>query len=167
LKAVTNAKVWAFPGREKRTNRNAGRVTLASREKLDNLIFKQLQPAAAGRTARGNGQIIQELSRRSAGRGETSLKLCGAAVIRFWSDTEGPLVKRMGDGGREYQKLVVSRRRIRAVFRRRPAGAEAGVPPDRRCGVALGGHDPRVYAAQGGDGFKGGLTVIWKRTIKG
>ena len=112
LKPVTDAKVWAFLGDgETDEPESLGAITLASREKLDNLIFVincNLQRLDG--PVRGNGQIIQELESAFRGARWNVIKV-------FWGsewdpilerDTEGLLVKRMGemvDG--EYQKLVV------------------------------------------------------------
>ena len=69
LKPATDAKVWAFLGDgETDEPESLGAITLASREKLDNLIFVincNLQRLDG--PVRGNGQIIQELE--SAFRG--------------------------------------------------------------------------------------------------
>src|SRR5258708_4021008 len=69
MKPATDAKVWAFLGDgETDEPESLGAITLASREKLDNLIFVincNLQRLDG--PVRGNGQIIQELE--SAFRG--------------------------------------------------------------------------------------------------
>ncbi|MDP9148013.1 MAG: pyruvate dehydrogenase (acetyl-transferring), homodimeric type, partial [Acidobacteriota bacterium] len=69
LKPVSDAKVWAFLGDgETDEPESLGAITLAAREKLDNLIFVincNLQRLDG--PVRGNGQIIQELE--SAFRG--------------------------------------------------------------------------------------------------
>ena len=113
LKPATDAKVWAFLGDgETDEPESLGAITLASREKLDNLIFVincNLQRLDG--PVRGNGQIIQELESAFRGAGWNVIKVLWGSE---WDpileqDTEGLLVKRMGelvDG--EYQKLVVS-----------------------------------------------------------
>ncbi len=113
LKPATDAKVWAFLGDgETDEPESLGAITLASREKLDNLIFVvncNLQRLDG--PVRGNGQIIQELESAFRGAGWNVIKILWGSE---WDpiierDTEGLLVKRMGemvDG--EYQKLVVS-----------------------------------------------------------
>src|SRR3712207_7886083 len=62
-KPVTDAKVWAFLGDgETDEPESLGAITLAAREKLDNLIFVincNLQRLDG--PVRGNGKIIQEL----------------------------------------------------------------------------------------------------------
>ena len=71
LKPKTDAKVWAFLGDGETDEPEAlGAITLASREKLDNLIFVincNLQRLDG--PVRGNGQIIQELEAIFRGAG--------------------------------------------------------------------------------------------------
>jgi len=178
LKPVTDAKVWAFLGDgETDEPESLGAITLASREKLDNLIFVincNLQRLDG--PVRGNGQIIQELESAFRGARWNVIKV-------FWGsewdpildrDTEGLLVKRMGelvDG--EYQKLVVE---SGAYVRQHFFGSDPRllklVEPfsdDALRRLRLGGHDPRkVYAAyKAATEHKGAPTVILARTIKG
>jgi pyruvate dehydrogenase E1 component len=178
LKPVTDAKVWAFLGDgETDEPESLGAITLASREKLDNLIFVincNLQRLDG--PVRGNGQIIQELESAFRGARWNVIKV-------FWGsewdpildrDTEGLLVKRMGelvDG--EYQKLVVE---SGAYVRQHFFGSDPRllqlVEPlsdDALRRLRLGGHDPRkVYAAyKAAVDHKGSPTVILARTIKG
>ena len=113
LKPVSDTKVWAFLGDgETDEPESLGAITLASREKLDNLIFVincNLQRLDG--PVRGNGQIIQELESAFRGAGWNVIKVLWGSE---WDpilaqDSEGLLVKRMGetvDG--EYQKLTVS-----------------------------------------------------------
>ncbi len=178
LKPETDAKVWAFLGDgETDEPESLGAITLASREKLDNLIFVincNLQRLDG--PVRGNGQIIQELESAFRGARWNVIKV-------FWGsewdpildrDTEGLLVKRMGelvDG--EYQKLVVE---SGAYVRQHFFGSDPRllklVEPlsdDALRRLRLGGHDPRkVYAAyKAAVEHKGSPTVILARTIKG
>jgi pyruvate dehydrogenase E1 component len=178
LKPVSDAKVWAFLGDgETDEPESLGAITLASREKLDNLIFVincNLQRLDG--PVRGNGQIIQELESAFRGARWNVIKV-------FWGsewdpildrDTEGLLVKRMGelvDG--EYQKLVVE---SGAYVRQHFFGSDPRllklVEPfsdDALRRLRLGGHDPRkVYAAyKAATEHKGAPTVILARTIKG
>ena len=112
LKPVTDAKVWAF-GSDGETDEpeSLGAITLASRERLDNLIFVvncNLQRLDG--PVRGNGQIIQELEAAFRGAGWNVIKVLWGS---YWDqilelDTEHLLIRRMGemvDG--ESQKLVV------------------------------------------------------------
>ncbi|MGB9482269.1 MAG: pyruvate dehydrogenase (acetyl-transferring), homodimeric type, partial [Candidatus Acidiferrum sp.] len=178
LKPVTDAKVWAFLGDgETDEPESLGAITLASREKLDNLIFVvncNLQRLDG--PVRGNGQIIQELESAFRGARWNVIKVLWGSE---WDpilerDTEGLLVKRMGetvDG--EYQKLVVSSGDYirQSFFGSDPRLLKLVEPlPDealRR--LRLGGHDPRkVYAAyKAAVEHKGSPTVILARTIKG
>ena len=178
LKARTDAKVWAFLGDgETDEPESLGAITLASREKLDNLIFVvncNLQRLDG--PVRGNGQIIQELESAFRGAGWNVIKVLWGSE---WDpilerDTEGLLVKRMGemvDG--EYQKLVVS---SGAYVREHFFGSDPRLlqlveplPDEALRRLRLGGHDPRkVYAAyKAAVDHRGSPTVILARTIKG
>jgi pyruvate dehydrogenase E1 component len=178
LKPVTDAKVWAFLGDgETDEPESLGAITLASREKLDNLIFVvncNLQRLDG--PVRGNGQIIQELESAFRGARWNVIKVLWGSE---WDpilerDTEGLLVKRMGelvDG--EYQKLVVS---PGSYVREHFFGSDPRLlqlveplPDEALRRLRLGGHDPRkVYAAyKAAVDHKGSPTVILARTIKG
>ncbi|HMD40368.1 MAG TPA: pyruvate dehydrogenase (acetyl-transferring), homodimeric type [Candidatus Acidoferrum sp.] len=178
LKPVTDAKVWAYLGDgETDEPESLGAITLASREKLDNLIFVincNLQRLDG--PVRGNGQIIQELESAFRGARWNVIKVLWGSE---WDpilerDSEGLLVKRMGelvDG--EYQKLVVS---SGAYVREHFFGSDPRLlalveplPDEALRRLRLGGHDPRkVYAAyKAAVEHKGGPTVILARTIKG
>src|SRR5881392_2578864 len=178
MKPATDAKVWAFLGDgETDEPESLGAITLASREKLDNLIFVincNLQRLDG--PVRGNGQIIQELESAFRGAGWNVVK---AIWGREWDpllakDRDGLLVKRMGevvDG--QYQKYAVeSGAYVRDHF--------WGVDPrlldmvkhlsdDQLKKMTLGGHDPvKVYNAyKAAVEYKGAPTVILARTIKG
>ena len=113
IKKTSHQKVWAFLGDgELDEPESLGAITLASREKLDNLIFVincNLQRLDG--PVRGNGKIIQELEAAFRGAGWNVIKV-------IWGDDWDPLlaadkedvlVKRMEevpDG--QYQKYVVS-----------------------------------------------------------
>ena len=178
LKPRSDAKVWAFLGDgETDEPESLGAITLASREKLDNLIFVvncNLQRLDG--PVRGNGQIIQELESAFRGARWNVIKVLWGSE---WDpilerDTEGLLVKRMGelvDG--EYQKLVVS---SGAYVREQFFGTDPRLlalveplPDEALRRLRLGGHDPRkIYAAyKAAVDHKGGPTVILARTIKG
>jgi len=178
LKPATDAKVWAFLGDgETDEPESLGAITLASREKLDNLIFVvncNLQRLDG--PVRGNGQIIQELESAFRGAGWNVIKILWGSE---WDpilerDTEGLLVKRMGemvDG--EYQKLVVS---SGAYIRQFFFGSDPRLlklveplPDEALRRLRVGGHDPRkVYAAyKAAFEHQGRPTVILARTIKG
>jgi pyruvate dehydrogenase E1 component len=178
LKPRTDAKIWAFLGDgETDEPESLGAITLAAREKLDNLIFVvncNLQRLDG--PVRGNGQIIQELESAFRGARWNVLKVLWGSE---WDpilerDTEGLLVKRMGemvDG--EYQKLVVS---SGAYVREHFFGNDERLlklveplPDEALRRLRLGGHDPRkVYAAyKAAVEHRGAPTVILARTIKG
>jgi pyruvate dehydrogenase E1 component len=178
LKEPSDAKVWAFLGDgETDEPESLGAITLASREKLDNLIFVvncNLQRLDG--PVRGNGQIIQELESAFRGARWNVIKVLWGSE---WDpilerDTEGLLVKRMGemvDG--EYQKLVVSSGDyVRQFFfgsDPRLLKLVEPLPDEALRRLRLGGHDPRkVYAAyKAATEHRGGPTVILARTIKG
>lgn len=178
LKPHTDAKVWAFLGDgETDEPESLGAITLASREKLDNLIFVvncNLQRLDG--PVRGNGQIIQELEASFRGAGWNVIKVLWGSD---WDpliekDTDGALVQRMGeivDG--EYQKLVVE---SGAYFREKFFGHDERLlklvehlSDEQLRRMRLGGHDPKkVYAAfRAAVEHKGAPTVILARTIKG
>ena len=178
MKPATDAKVWAFLGDgETDEPESLGAITLASREKLDNLIFVincNLQRLDG--PVRGNGQIIQELESAFRGAGWNVIKVLWGSEWDpiFERDTEGLLIKRMGqtvDG--DYQKLVVS---SGAYVREHFFGSDPRLlqlveplPDEALRRLRLGGHDPRkVYAAyKAAVDHRGCPTVILARTIKG
>ena len=112
LHPTSNHKVWAFLGDgETDEPETLGAITLAAREKLDNLIFVincNLQRLDG--PVRGNGKVIEELEAAFRGAGWNVIKV-------IWGDdwdpllekdTDGVLVRRMQevvDG--QYQKYVV------------------------------------------------------------
>ena len=157
LKKHSNSKVWAFLGDgETDEPESLGAITLASREKLDNLIFVincNLQRLDG--PVRGNGQIIQELEAIFRGAGWNVLKVIWGSEwdALLAKDTDGLLVKRMGevvDG--EYQKYAVE---SGAYVRQHFWGADprllemvAHLSDEQLKKLTLGGHDPvKVYAA--------------------
>jgi pyruvate dehydrogenase E1 component len=178
LKPYKGAKVWNFGGDgEVDEPETLGAITLASREKLDNLIWVvncNLQRLDG--PVRGNGKIIQELEAVFRGAGWNVIKLIWGSDWDplFAQDEEGALVRKlesMCDG--EYQKLrVESGAYIREkVF----AGDErlerlvAGYTDEQIWHLRLGGHDPKkVYAAyKAAFEHEGAPTVILAHTIKG
>lgn len=107
------SRVWAFLGDgETDEPESLGALTIAAREKLDNLTFVincNLQRLDG--PVRGNGKIIQELEGVFKGAGWNVVKVVwGSAWDElFAKDTTGLLVQRLAeivDG--EYQKYVVS-----------------------------------------------------------
>ncbi len=178
LKQRSNTKVWAYLGDgETDEPESLGAINLASREKLDNLIFVincNLQRLDG--PVRGNGQIIQELETSFRGSGWNVIKVIWG---RDWDhliekDTEGLLAKRMGevvDG--EYQKYSVeSGEYLRKNFfgtDPRLLKMVEHLSDDQLLRLGLGGHDTaKVYAAyKAAFEHTGSPTVILARTIKG
>ncbi|MFQ5611825.1 MAG: pyruvate dehydrogenase (acetyl-transferring), homodimeric type [Anaerolineae bacterium] len=178
FKRDTGARVWAFLGDGETDEPEAlGAITLAAREKLDNLIFVvncNLQRLDG--PVRGNGSIIQELERIFRGAGWNVIKVIWGVD---WDpllekDREGLLVKRMGevvDG--EYQKYTVEGGDYirRHFFGAHPKLLEMvqHLSDEQLSKLRLGGHDPKkVYAAyKAAVEHRGSPTVILARTIKG
>jgi pyruvate dehydrogenase E1 component len=178
LKKPSAAKVWAFLGDgETDEPESLGAISLAAREKLDNLIFVincNLQRLDG--PVRGNGQIIQELEASFRGAGWNVIKVLWGSDWDplLTGDTEGLLAKRMGeivDG--QYQKYAVE---SGAYFREHFFGTDPRLldmvkhlSDDQLKRLRLGGHDPvKVYNAyKAAVEHKGQPTVILARTIKG
>src|SRR5688500_17074311 len=178
LKPKTDAKVWAFLGDgETDEPESLGAITLASREKLDNLIFVincNLQRLDG--PVRGNGQIIQELEAIFRGAGWNVIKCIWGSEwdSLLEKDNEGLLVKRMGevvDG--EYQKYAVeSGAYVRKHFwgeHPRLLDMVKHLSDEQLKKLTLGGHDPvKVYNSfKRAVETKGAPTVVLARTIKG
>ncbi len=175
---TSEQKVWCFVGDgEVDEPETLGAINLASREKLDNLIFVincNLQRLDG--PVRGNGKIIQELEAGFRGSGWNVIKVIWG---RDWdpllaSDANGKLVHRMGeviDG--QYQKYVVEGGAyIREdFFGKDPELLDmvSHLSDDKLKKLNRGGHDPqKVYAAyQAAVNHKGAPTVILAKTIKG
>ena len=178
LKKPSTAKVWTFVGDgETDEPESLGAISLAAREKLDNLIFVincNLQRLDG--PVRGNGQIIQELEAIFRGAGWNVIKVIWGSD---WdpllaADTDGLLANRMGeivDG--QYQKYAVE---DGAYMREHFFGVDPRLldmvkhlSDDQLKRLRLGGHDPvKVYNAfKAAIDTKGQPTVILARTIKG
>jgi pyruvate dehydrogenase E1 component len=178
LKPESDHKVWVFMGDgEADEPESLGALTLASREKLDNLIFVvncNLQRLDG--PVRGNGKIIQELEALFRGAGWNVIKVIWGADYDalFAKDTTGAFARRLNeivDG--EYQKYVVSpgsyiREHVSQGDPRILKVLES-VSDDQLRKLRRGGHDPeKVYAAyKAAVEFKGAPTVILAKTIKG
>jgi len=178
LKPRNGGKVWAFLGDgECDEPETLGAISLASRERLDNLIFVincNLQRLDG--PVRGNGKIIQELEAVFRGAGWNVIKVIWGSEwdAVFAEDTEGILthtLERLVDG--EYQKFSVS---SGAYIRQRMLEIEPRLKPllDRLTDEQLrkikrGGHDPvKVYSAYyHAVRHTGSPTVILAKTIKG
>jgi pyruvate dehydrogenase E1 component len=178
LKPASDAKVWAFLGDgETDEPESLGAITLASRERLDNLIFVincNLQRLDG--PVRGNGQIIQELEAIFRGAGWNVIKVIWGSEwdTLLEKDHDGLLVTRMGevvDG--EYQKYAVeSGDYVRQHFwgaDPRLLNMVSHLSDEQLKKLSLGGHDPgKVYAAyHAAVAHTGQPTVILARTIKG
>ncbi len=171
-------KVWAFMGDGEMDEPEAlGAISLAGREKLDNLIFVvncNLQRLDG--PVRGNGKIIQELEGTFRGSGWNVIKVIWGS---YWDplllrDTKGFLRKRMEEAvDGEYQ-----------AFKAKGGGFTRehffGKYPELKAMVATmtdrdiwrlnrGGHDPhKVYAAYDqASKHSGQPTVILAKTVKG
>ncbi|PJA99003.1 MAG: pyruvate dehydrogenase (acetyl-transferring), homodimeric type, partial [Ignavibacteriales bacterium CG_4_9_14_3_um_filter_30_11] len=178
LKENKDSKVWAFLGDGETDEPEAlGAITLASREKLDNLIFVincNLQRLDG--PVRGNGKIIQELEAIFRGAGWNVIKVIwgGEWDPLLEKDKEGKLVHRMGevvDG--QYQKYSVEhgsyiRNHFFGVNEKLKALVE-DLTDEQLNKLKRGGHDPeKVFAAyQSAVNNKGCPTVILAKTIKG
>ncbi|MBS0165409.1 MAG: pyruvate dehydrogenase (acetyl-transferring), homodimeric type [Nitrospira sp.] len=178
IKDTSQQRVWAFVGDgETDEPESLGALSLASRERLDNLIWVvncNLQRLDG--PVRGNGKIIQELEAIFSGAGWHVIKVIWGSD---WDpllakDDEGLLVRRMGevvDGW--YQKYVVeggafARRHFFGVDPRLLKLVE-NYSDEQIHGMLRGGHDPqKVYAAyQAAVNHTGQPTVILAKTIKG
>ncbi len=171
-------KVFAFMGDgEMDEPESLGAISLAARERLDNLVFVincNLQRLDG--PVRGNGKIIQELEANFRGTGWNVIKVIWGS---YWDpliaqDKSGLLLKRMEecvDG--EYQTFKAKDGAyVREHF--------FGKYPELRAMVSTmsdedvwrlnrGGHDPhKMYAAyKSATEHKGQPTVILAKTIKG
>jgi pyruvate dehydrogenase E1 component len=171
-------KVWAFLGDgECDEPESLGALTLASREKLDNLIFVvncNLQRLDG--PVRGNGSIIQELEAAFRGAGWNVIKVIWGTG---WDDLlardeTGLLLKRMHecvDG--EYQAFrAMGGAYIRKeFFGKYPELLKLveNMTDDQIWGLRRGGHDPeKVYNAyKRAHETKNQPTVILAKTVKG
>ncbi len=178
LKTATSGKVWAFLGDgETDEPESLGAISLASRERLDNLIFVincNLQRLDG--PVRGNFKIIQELEANFRGAGWNVIKVIwgGDWDNLIEKDVDGLLVKRMGeitDG--QFQKYAVESGRY---FRQNFFGSDPRLlkmvehlSDEQLEHLRLGGHDPiKVHAAyKEAVEHKGSPTVILAKTIKG
>ncbi|MBI5448208.1 MAG: pyruvate dehydrogenase (acetyl-transferring), homodimeric type [Gammaproteobacteria bacterium] len=178
LSDTSQRKLWVFCGDgEMDEPESLGAISLAGREKLDNLIFVincNLQRLDG--PVRGNGKIIQELESLFRGAGWNVIKVIWGsgwdALLK--KDTSGLLVKRMNeclDG--DYQLF---RARDGAYIREHFFGKYpeltalvSDLTDDQIWHLGRGGHDPiKVYAAyQAAMKHTGQPTVILAKTVKG
>jgi len=171
-------KVWAFMGDgEMDEPESLGAISLAGREKLDNLIFVincNLQRLDG--PVRGNGKIIQELESDFRGSGWNVIKVVWGS---YWDpllakDKTGILLKRMEecvDG--EYQAFKSHDGAFvrKHFFGKYPELADlvSNMSDDDIWRLNRGGHDPhKMYAAYAAAmKHTGQPTVILAKTVKG
>ncbi len=178
LKPKNGGKVWAYLGDgEVDEPESLGAITLASRERLDNLIFVincNLQRLDG--PVRGNGKIIQELEAAFRGAGWNVIKV-------IWGDdwdhlveddASNLLVKRMEEAvDGDYQKYSVeSGEYIRKhFFGKYPELLKLveNLSDEQLMRMRRGGHDPeKVYAAyHAAVHHEGAPTVVLAKTTKG
>jgi pyruvate dehydrogenase E1 component len=178
IKDTSKQHVWCFIGDgETDEPETLGAISLAAREKLDNLVFVincNLQRLDG--PVRGNGKIIQELEGVFRGAGWNVVKVIWG---EDWDpllakDDKGLLVKRMNevvDG--QYQKYVVM---PGGYIREHFFGVDpeltemiAHLSDEKLKKLKRGGHDPeKVFAAyDAAMKCHGKPTVIIAKTIKG
>ena len=171
-------KVWAFMGDgEMDEPESLGAISLAGREKLDNLVFVincNLQRLDG--PVRGNGKIIQELESDFRGSGWNVIKVVWGS---YWDpllakDKSGILLKRMEecvDG--EYQTFKSQDGAFvrKHFFGKYPELADlvSNMSDDDIWRLNRGGHDPhKVFAAYAAAmKHTGQPTVILAKTVKG
>jgi pyruvate dehydrogenase E1 component len=171
-------KVWCFLGDgETDEPESLGAISLAGREKLDNLVFVvncNLQRLDG--PVRGNGKIIQELEGVFRGAGWNVIKVIWGS---YWDpllarDSKGLLRRRMEEAlDGDYQKYKAN---DGAYVREHFFGGYeelkemvADLSDEDIWRLNRGGHDPnKVYAAyHAATHHKGQPTVILAKTIKG
>jgi len=178
IKEPSDQKIWAFLGDgEMDEPESLGAVSLAGRDKLDNLIFVincNLQRLDG--PVRGNGKIIQELEGVFTGAGWNVIKVIWGSDLDMLleKDDNGLLAKRMEevpDG--QYQKYAVSGGDYirKDFFGKYPQLLDMvkNYSDEQLEKLRRGGHDPvKVYAAyRAAVENKGSPTVILAQTIKG
>jgi pyruvate dehydrogenase E1 component len=178
LKDTSRQRVWCFVGDgETDEPESLGALTLASRERLDNLIFVvncNLQRLDG--PVRGNGKIIQELEAAFRGAGWNVLKVIWGSD---WDpllaqDKSGVLAQRMEElvDGEEQRLVVEDGAYVRQhFFGKYPELLRLvdGYSDEQLRKLSRGGHDPaKVYAAyQAAVEHRGRPSVILAKTVKG
>ena len=175
---TSKRKVWVFCGDgEMDEPESLGAIGLATREKLDNLIFVvncNLQRLDG--PVRGNGKIVQELEGEFRGAGWNVIKL-------LWGSYWDPLLARDKDGtlrrimmdmvDGDYQACKANDGAFvrQHFFGRDPKALEmvARLSDDDIWRLNRGGHDPqKVYAAyHAAANHTGQPTVLLIKTVKG
>ncbi|WP_019591027.1 pyruvate dehydrogenase (acetyl-transferring), homodimeric type [Thioalkalivibrio sp. ALE20] len=178
LAQTENRHVWSFVGDgEVDEPETMGAITLASREKLDNLTWVvncNLQRLDG--PVRGNGKIVQELEAIFRGAGWNVIKVLWG---RYWEpllakDTDGLLQKRMMeavDGDYQNYKANDGAYVREHFFGKYPElkAMVANMSDEEIWRLNRGGHDPvKVYAAyKEAMEHTGQPTVILAHTVKG
>lgn len=178
LTPVSDRKVWAFLGDgECDEPESLGAISLAAREKLDNLIFVincNLQRLDG--PVRGNGKIVQELEGVFRGAGWNVVKvLWGSGWDRLLEkDKTGLLQKRMDevvDGEMQNYKANGGAYTREHFFGKYPELLElvSDMSDQDILYLARGGHDvKKVYNAyHNAVNTKGQPTVVLAQTVKG
>lgn len=171
-------KVWAFMGDGEMDEPEAlGAISLAGRERLDNLVFVincNLQRLDG--PVRGNGKIIQELEAVFRGAGWNVIKVVWGG---YWDpllarDKNGLLLKRMEecvDGDYQAYKAKGGAYTREHFFGKYPELEEmvANMTDEDLWRLNRGGHDPhKVFAAYAAAvKHTGQPTVVLAKTVKG
>lgn len=177
LMQPNDRKVWAFLGDgETDEPESLGSISLASREKLDNLVWVincNLQRLDG--PVRGNGKIMQELEAQFRGAGWNVIKVVWGNDWDdlFDKDKNGVLSQRATDViDGEYQKYTVQ---TGAYIREHFFGKDPellkmveGYSDEQLYKMRRGGHDPqKVFAAYDKAMKSDRPTVILAKTVKG
>jgi pyruvate dehydrogenase E1 component len=178
LADTKDRKVWCFCGDgEMDEPESLGALSIAGRDKLDNLIFVvncNLQRLDG--PVRGNGSIIQELESVFRGAGWNVIKVIWGNLWDplFEKDKQGFLVKRMAeavDGDYQNYKAHGGAYTREHFFGRYPElkALVANMSDEEIWHLNQGGHDSqKVYAAyHAAVHHKGQPTVILAKTVKG
>src|SRR5210317_1413566 len=175
---TSDRKVWVFCGDgEMDEPESQGAISLAAREKLDNLIFVvncNLQRLDG--PVRGNGKIIQELESNFRGSGWNVLKVIWGSYWDplFAMDKEGFLKKRMEecvDGEFQNFKAKGGAYTREHFFGKYPELKEmvAAMSDSDIWRLNRGGHDPhKVFAAYAAAvAHKDQPSIVLAKTVKG
>ena len=175
---TSDRKVWVFCGDgEMDEPESQGAISLAAREKLDNLVFVincNLQRLDG--PVRGNGKIIQELESNFRGSGWNVLKVIWGS---YWDpllamDKDGMLKKRMEecvDGEYQNFKAKGGAYTREHFFGKYPELREmvSAMSDNDIWRLNRGGHDPhKVYAAYAAAAsHEGQPSIVLAKTVKG
>ena len=175
---TSNRKVWVFVGDgETDEPESLGAISMAAREKLDNLIFVincNLQRLDG--PVRGNGRIIQELEGDFRGSGWNVIKLIWGSYWDplFAHDKDGVLQELMQqtvDGEYQNYKAKDGAYVRKHFFGKHPKALDlvSRMTDEDIWRLNRGGHDPhKIYAAYAAAAkHKDQPTVILAKTIKG